>query len=107
VLERFLAYPWPGNVRELLNAIEHAATLGEETIELGDLPARVRGWTAGDESPASTDVANDAALTLAEVERRHVLKAVAREGGDRRRAAEALGIDLSTLYRKLKRWEDE
>ena len=106
VLERFLAYPWPGNVRELLNTIEHAATLGEDTIELADLPARIRGWSAGETAPAGEVPADESALSLAEVERRHVLRALAREGGDRKRAADALGIDLSTLYRKLKRWED-
>jgi two-component system response regulator HydG len=100
VLERLLVYGWPGNVRELLNTIEHAATLGEETIGLADLPARVRGGAAAEAgAPAGP-------LTLDDVERRHVLATLAREGGDRRKAAEALGIDLSTLYRKLKRWEE-
>jgi DNA-binding NtrC family response regulator len=104
-LERLLEYPWPGNVRELLNAVEHATTLGDETIGVDDLPARIRGW-----SPADPPIADDAvapSLTLAEVERRHVLRAVARAGGDRKAAADALGIDLSTLYRKLKRWEGD
>jgi DNA-binding NtrC family response regulator len=148
-LARLVAYPWPGNVRELLNAIEHAATLGEETIEAKDLPARVQGGGSGEGgggsaatggggaghagaggaagkklpvSPSSVPNTNQTEqppaasisaargpeqLTLAELERRHVLGALAREGGDRRRAAEALGVNISTLYRMLKRWEGE
>jgi DNA-binding NtrC family response regulator len=103
-LERLLAYPWPGNVRELLNAIEHATTLGDETITLEDLPARIRGWSPNDADAG--DGAMAPAVTLADVERRHVLRALASAGGDRKAAADVLGIDLSTLYRKLKRWED-
>lgn len=49
---------------------------------------------------------SDPSLTLAELERRHVLRPLARADGDRKQAADALGLDLSTLYRKLKRWED-
>jgi DNA-binding NtrC family response regulator len=104
-LERLLAYPWPGNVRELLNAIEHATTLGDETITLEDLPARIRGWSPNDADAG--DGAMAPAVTLADVERRHVLRALASAGGDRKAAADVLGIDLSTLYRKLKRWEDD
>jgi two-component system response regulator HydG len=106
--ERLGAYPWPGNVRELLNALEHAATLGEETIEVADLPPRVRerAPTAGVAAPEPPAGEEDA-LTLEGVERRHVLRTLARAGGDRKRAAEMLAIDLSTLYRKLKRWEEE
>ena len=47
------------------------------------------------------------ALTLAELEQQHVTSMLEESGGDRRRAAELLGIDLSTLYRKLKRWEQQ
>jgi DNA-binding NtrC family response regulator len=52
-------------------------------------------------------VPRDPPLPLAELERRHVLRVLAETGDDRRRAAEILGIDLSTLYRKLKRWEGD
>jgi DNA-binding NtrC family response regulator len=97
-LTHLTRYSWPGNVRELVNAIEHAATLGEGTLSLADLPARIREAQAEPEVPPGA--------TLAEVERRHALRVLAEVGGDRRRAAEVLGIDLSTLYRKIKRWEE-
>lgn len=104
-------------MRELLNAVEHAATLGGETIGLQDLPARIRAWRppTGPAGPAPGPLlaleppapGAEPILPLAELERRHVLRTLAELGGDRRRAAEALGIDLSTLYRKLKRWEED
>jgi DNA-binding NtrC family response regulator len=53
------------------------------------------------------DAAGAAALpvTLADLEREHIQRILGRTGGDRKQAAALLGIDLSTLYRKLKRWE--
>jgi DNA-binding NtrC family response regulator len=103
-LALFQRYPWPGNVRELLNAIEHAVTLGGEVLTPDDLPSRVRRG-AREAKPLRQD--DDEVLTLAELERRHVERMLAQVGGDRRRAAERLGIDLSTLYRKLKRWRTD
>ena len=95
-----MAYRWPGNGRELRNAMEHAATMGDATLDPEDLPARIR--TA---APTSLPTAARR-LTLGEVERRHVLEILTEVGGDRRRAAAMLDIDLSTLYRKLARWAE-
>ncbi|MGE0709784.1 MAG: sigma-54-dependent transcriptional regulator [Planctomycetota bacterium] len=99
-VERLERYAWPGNVRELQNAIERAVTVGGETLEVPDLGPRVRDAPA--RPPAPSDELPD---SLAELERLHVLGVLRRVGGDRRRAAALLEIDLSTLYRKLKRWQ--
>jgi len=98
VLDRVMAYEWPGNVRELENAIERAVLLaeGQPRIELGDLPPEVRGG-AGAERPTPVG-----AMTLAEVERRHILATLEQLGGNRKETAKALGIGENTLWRKLK-----
>jgi len=99
LLQHLRRYRWPGNVRELINALEHAVTLGGQTLEVTDLPARMQAEPAAEELPA-------AELTLAELEQTHVQRVLRELGGNRREAAKRLGIDLSTLYRKLKRWDE-
>ena len=91
----------------LLNAMEHAATLGGETLEIADLPTRVRKGSQPVGTAAAPAALTDEPKTLSELEREHVTRTLERTGGDRRRTAELLGIDLSTLYRKLKRWKSE
>ncbi len=96
-LDRLLAYPWPGNVRELEHAMERAVVLaeGKPKIEASDLPPEIlREGDRLDEDGAS--------LTLAQVERRHILRVLERCGGSRKEAAAALGIATNTLWRKLK-----
>ncbi|GAB4207048.1 MAG: hypothetical protein OHK0013_24290 [Sandaracinaceae bacterium] len=99
VLDALHAYAWPGNVRELENAIERAVVLadGQPKIELGDLPPEIRTPAATPSAPVEPEV-----LTLAEVERRHVLATLERFGGNRAATARALGIGENTLWRKLK-----
>jgi DNA-binding NtrC family response regulator len=96
------AYPWPGNVRELRNVIEGAATMaGGDVLDVADLPPRVR------ETRAAADLVRGAAgrgLSLREVERRYILEVLRQTGGNRSRAAEILGLDRKTLYRKLQDW---
>ena len=93
------AAAWPGNVRQLQNVVTraHALAQGRRAIAARDLePAR----------PAAALVAADdegGLLPLDALERRSVARALARTGGDVRRAAELLGIHRSTLYRKLAR----
>jgi len=103
-LEALLAYDWPGNVRELENALERASTLSKgDAIGAAVLPARVterRAPTLVSERPAANP-------TLDVVERAYITWVLQREGGNKTRAAEVLGIDPSTLYRKLARYEDE
>ena len=109
-----LSYAWPGNVRELQNALEHAVTLGGQTLELGDLPLRIQRAEASAPPSAGAEGGLAAAPhaprgieTLADLERRHIERVLAEAAGDRKRAARLLGVNLSTLYRKLKRWEEE
>jgi sigma-54 specific flagellar transcriptional regulator A len=92
-------YGWPGNVRELENAIERAVVLaeGQPKIELGDLPPEIRAPAGRGSAPPEPDQ-----LTLAEVERRHILATLERCGGTRSATAQALGIGENTLWRKLK-----
>jgi transcriptional regulator with PAS, ATPase and Fis domain len=95
-------YNWPGNVRELQNAIERAFTLSGDAITPDSLPPRVRD--AAGQAPAVRDP-DGLRPTLAEIERRHILDTLASVNQDKARAANILGIDLSTLYRKLKRYD--
>jgi two-component system response regulator HydG len=100
-LEVMRRYDWPGNVRELENALERAAVLSPgETIAAGALPDRVREAPrprlAADVPPTNP--------TMEVVERAYILWVLQSEGGNKSRAAEVLGIDPSTLYRKLNRY---
>jgi DNA-binding NtrC family response regulator len=90
------SYPWPGNVRELANTIERLLILspGPE-IGVDDLPENIR---LGKVTPR----VDEASLTLAEVERRHIEQVLRSVGGHRAAAARRLGIDRNTLNRKLK-----
>jgi DNA-binding NtrC family response regulator len=93
------AYPWPGNVRELRNAIERAVTLSTTPeIRATDLPPRIQeaGRTATLVSDASRRQA-----TLRDLEREYILEILRQVGGNKSRAAEILGLDRKTLYRKL------
>jgi DNA-binding NtrC family response regulator len=95
-------YNWPGNVRELQNAIERAFTLSGDTLDADSLPPRVR--PAAGPHPAVLDP-DGLRPTLDEIERRYILDTLASVNHDKARAANILGIDLSTLYRKLKRYD--
>jgi DNA-binding NtrC family response regulator len=97
-------YAWPGNVRELQNAVERAFTLSGEAIDVDSLPPRVRD-AAGD----SLHIRDPDGLhpTLAATERRYINEVMSAVNHDKARAANILGIDLSTLYRKLKRYDEE
>ncbi len=101
-LTALINYNWPGNVRELQNAIERAFTLSGETIDADSLPPRVRPSAGA--HPAVLDP-DGLRPTLDEVERRYILDTLASVNQDKARAANILGIDLSTLYRKLKRYD--
>jgi transcriptional regulator with PAS, ATPase and Fis domain len=96
-LDALLAYPWPGNVRELEHAMERAVIVaeGKPKIEVTDLPLEIirRG------SPPLLDGPVE---PLADVERRHILLALERCGGNRTKTAKALGIGANTLWRKLR-----
>lgn len=96
-------YGWPGNIRELQNAIERAFTLSGDQIDLDSLPPRVRDTAAG--GHFSVRDPDGLRLTLEEIERRHIFETLAAVNQDKARAANILGIDLSTLYRKLKRYD--
>ncbi len=100
-MDRLKDYDWPGNVRELENALERAAVLArDEPIAVEHLPERVVDpppeRLASDRSPPNP--------TLEIIERAYVLWVLDAEEGNKARAAEVLGIDPSTLYRKLNRY---
>ena len=98
-LAMLTSYPWPGNVRELRNAIARAATLASaEEIRPEDLPPRVR--EAGRTATLVAD-ASQRRLPLRELEREYILEVLRQTGGNKSRAAEILGLDRKTLYRKL------
>lgn len=95
------SYDWPGNIRELQNTIERAFILSDAEITIDNLPTKIipkNGRSATDNKAS--------APTLEEMERRYVLETMEAVENDKAKAAKILGIDLSTLYRKLKRYEE-
>jgi DNA-binding NtrC family response regulator len=101
-----LAHAWPGNVRELENTIERAVALCEgRHIRVEDLPAAVRERRPGE--PDTLQMALARGLTLAELEREYIQRVLTAEGGNKTRAAQRLGLDRKTLYRKLEEYAAE
>jgi two-component system response regulator HydG len=96
--DAILAYPWPGNVRELLNAVERACVLARGTaLDAADFPmASGMGETP---PPPGADTPT---LPLAEIERRHILRALDHHNGALTQTAESLGIHRNTLRQKMK-----
>jgi DNA-binding NtrC family response regulator len=93
-------YEWPGNVRELENIMERTVALCEsDTIAPADLPEKLTQVKI-----AIRDL-DDYQLTLEALEEQHIRKVLQRVEGDKVKAAQILGINLSTLYRKLARYE--
>ena len=101
--EKLLGYAWPGNVRELRNSIERAVALTRfEEITVADLPEPIQDYRR---SRMVVELDDPGALPpLEEVERRYILRVLEAVHGHRTRAAEILGLDRKTLYRKLEKY---
>lgn len=102
-----LSYNWPGNVRELENCMKHAVAFSQgQTITPKELPPRVAEYKPS-ESPtvtiSSSGVSQSASLKsfLKQKEKEYIGQILNATGGDKEKAAEALKVNLSTLYRKL------
>lgn len=97
-------YEWPGNIRQLRNALERAMILADDhTITIDDLPQEISLGEFPTEASTSTR-ASGQPVDLATLERAHVLQILEREGGNKSRAAKALGIHRRKLYRLLERF---
>ena len=102
VLAGLADHDWPGNVRELANAIEHAVIMaGDRPVAVEHLPQQLATSRPG---IISTFVMPSGAMTLREVERQVLLGVLDKHGGDKRMAAEELGIALKTMYNKLNQY---
>jgi two-component system response regulator HydG len=101
-MDAVMVYEWPGNVRELQNALEHATVFARGSlIEPQHLPDRI---TRQKKEPLVAE-RSQPNPTLDLIERSYIMFVLQAEGGNKTRAAEVLGIDPSTLYRKLSRYE--
>jgi two-component system response regulator HydG len=101
---RLMAYSWPGNVRELQNCIERAVALARyEMLGVDDLPEKLQDYKPSRVVIDTDDPAD--LLPMEEVERRYVLRVLEAVAGNKTLAAQVLGFDRRTLYRKLERYE--
>jgi DNA-binding NtrC family response regulator len=96
-LSRLQSYGWPGNVRELKNTIERSLLLNTNPSEC--LPALKDVAEHGENNQEADD-----AVLLEEVEKRHILKILEMEGGNKSAAARVLGVSRKTLERKAQAW---
>ena len=98
-LDLLVAYSWPGNVRELENVIERAVILQErDVISVDDLPEKV----VGERGRSRDEGIGESGITLEELERRYMVQVLNDTSWHKKKAAEILGINPSTLYRKIK-----
>jgi DNA-binding NtrC family response regulator len=102
VIRRFQTYRWPGNVRELHNTLESMMVLGDsDALTERDLPQHIADAAQNLPSPKEIPVG----LTMEELERLAITKALDQYNGNRTHAANRLGISVRTLQRKLRQYE--
>lgn len=100
--ELLARHDWPGNIRELQNVLNRAAILSDsDRITLSELPAEFHTVRI---HPAQ-DTKSSGLLSLCDIEREHIKKVMEHTEGQKKKASEILGIDVKTLYRKLKQYE--
>jgi two-component system response regulator HydG len=105
VVEKLLGYDWPGNVRELENCVERIVSLARfEEVTVEDLPEKIRAYRS-ERFVLAADHTEEV-LRLEELERRYVLRVLKLVDNNKSRAADLLGVDRRTLYRKIERWQD-
>ncbi|MBN2711286.1 MAG: sigma 54-interacting transcriptional regulator [Planctomycetes bacterium] len=98
--ELCMRYQWPGNVRELRNAVERMVIMAQgESVDVGDLPPELGG-----RQTLAVPGGVGGMRPLADVERDHIMAVLDQVDGNKKRAAEVLQIDRSTLYAKLKQY---
>lgn len=98
--EMLSAYDWPGNIRELRNLVERMVVLAQGSVlDVKDIPLLIREKATG-----GGEVRVDADVTVDEMEKRMVMQALEKTGGNRTKAAEKLGISRRTLHRKLNQY---
>jgi two-component system response regulator AtoC len=101
--EKLVAYSWPGNVRELQNCLERAVALTRfDQISVDDLPEKIRDYKRSQLVLAGDDPGD--LVPMAEIERRYILRVLEAVGGSKTIAAQTLGMDRKTLYRKLEQY---
>ncbi|MBI3541983.1 MAG: sigma-54-dependent Fis family transcriptional regulator [Deltaproteobacteria bacterium] len=102
VMHIFNTYRWPGNIRELKNTIERAVVLAhEDTVTVSDLPDRL--LDPGTLVPPQANLTSQANMSLEDLERQYIQETLARSA-TLEEAASILGINLSTLWRKRRRY---
>ncbi len=105
--QKLLDYSWPGNVRELQNAMEYAVVLAQRgSIEVKELPVEVQLPTVLQQTERGAPP-RSRVQSLDDVERNTILQALAECHGNKKKAAERLGIQRPTLYNKMRRYAIE
>src|SRR5438445_3857784 len=107
--QKLLDYSWPGNVRELQNAIEYAVVLARaDLIGVKELPTEVQLPTVLQQTERGPAAAGRTGVqSLDDVERNTILQALAECHGNKKKAAQLLGIQRPTLYNKMRRYAIE
>lgn len=99
-MDALMSYHWPGNVRELKNTIQYAVLMRKNSeVEVGDLPEHIVTSRSN-----SAFCAGPPRYTMAEIEKEYILKVLHFTNWRKIKSSEILGIDYTTLYRKLVRW---
>ena len=104
-LQAMRAYHWPGNIRELRNVVERAVVLSQaEWIDVHDMALSHLAAPGDTDSGPAQRTGGFVPATIEEIEKRHVLETLEAVGGNKTKAAAMLGIERSTLDRKLAKW---